>query len=39
VKILLTLLLVGLVVVRLPDVVHDLVEHATLVILQLSGAS
>ncbi len=39
VKILLTLLLVGLVVVRLPDVVHDLVEHATLVILQLSGAA
>ena len=39
VKILFTLLLVGLVVVRLPGAVHDLVEHATLVILHLSGAS
>jgi flagellar biosynthesis protein FliR len=38
VKILFTLLLVGLVVVRLPDAVHDLVQHATLVILHLSGA-
>jgi flagellar biosynthetic protein FliR len=37
-KILLTLLLVGLVVVRLPDVVLGLVEDATLVILQLSRA-
>jgi flagellar biosynthetic protein FliR len=37
-KILLTLLLVGLVVVRLPGVVHGLVEDATLVILQLSRA-
>ena len=39
VKILFTLLLVGLVVVRLPGAVHDLVEHATLVVLQLSGAA
>jgi flagellar biosynthetic protein FliR len=37
-KILFTLLLVGFVVVRLPSFVHDLVEHATLVVLQLSGA-
>lgn len=37
-KILFTLLLVGLVVVRLPGVVHDLAQHATLVVLHLSGA-
>jgi flagellar biosynthetic protein FliR len=37
-KILFTLLLVGLVVVRLPDQLHTLVEHATLVIMHLSGA-
>jgi flagellar biosynthetic protein FliR len=37
-KILFTLLLVGFVVVRLPSTVHDLVQHATLVVLQLSGA-
>lgn len=38
-KILLTLLLVGLVIVRVPDALRDLVEHATLVILDLSGAN
>ena len=37
-KILFSLLLVGLVVVRLPAEIHDLVEHATLVVLHLSGA-
>ncbi len=38
-KILLTLLVAGLVVARLPDVVAGLVEQATLTNLQLSGAS
>jgi flagellar biosynthesis protein FliR len=38
VKILFSLLLVGFVVVRLPTEIHDLVEHATLVVLHLSGA-
>jgi flagellar biosynthesis protein FliR len=37
-KILFTLLLAGLVVVRLPGDLHDLVQHATLEILRLSGA-
>jgi flagellar biosynthesis protein FliR len=37
-KILFSLLLVGFVVVRLPAEIHDLVEHATLVVLHLSGA-
>jgi flagellar biosynthetic protein FliR len=38
VKILFTLLLVGFVIVRLPSELHDLVQHATLAVLQLSGA-
>ena len=38
VKILFSLLLVGLVVVRLPAEIHSLVEQATLVVLHLSGA-
>ena len=37
-KILFSLLLVGLVVVRLPAEIHDLVQQATLVVLHLSGA-
>jgi flagellar biosynthetic protein FliR len=37
-KILFSLLIVGFVVVRLPGEIHDLVEHATLVVLHLSGA-
>jgi flagellar biosynthesis protein FliR len=37
-KILFSLLLVGFVVVRLPGEIHDLVEHATLVVLHLSCA-
>jgi flagellar biosynthetic protein FliR len=37
-KILFSLLLVGFVIVRLPTSLHDLVEHATLVVLHLSGA-
>jgi flagellar biosynthetic protein FliR len=37
-KILLSLLLVGFVVVRLPAEIHDVVEHAVLTVLHLSGA-
>ncbi|MGZ4612634.1 MAG: flagellar biosynthetic protein FliR [Kineosporiaceae bacterium] len=37
-KILFSLLLVGLVVVRLPTEVHDVVQHAVIVVLHLSGA-
>jgi flagellar biosynthetic protein FliR len=37
-KILFSLLLVGLVVARLPGEIHDLVQKATLVVLHLSGA-
>jgi flagellar biosynthetic protein FliR len=39
VKILFSLLLVGFVVVRLPTEIHDLVQHAVLVVLHLSGAA
>jgi flagellar biosynthesis protein FliR len=38
VKILFSLLLVGFVVVRLPTDIHDLVQHAVVVVLHLSGA-
>lgn len=37
-KILLSLLLVGFVVIRLPAEIHDIVEHAVLTVLHLSGA-